>query len=56
MLLVQGISELIKRIAVMRGLIPDPHASQVHAIEAEVEHLVEAIEKRLIATRGRGGI
>ena len=43
LLLVQGISELIKRIAVMRGLIPDPHASQVHAIEAEVEHLVEAI-------------
>jgi TRAP-type mannitol/chloroaromatic compound transport system permease small subunit len=42
----QGISELIKRIAVMRGLIPDPHASQVHAIEAEVEHIVEAIEKR----------
>jgi TRAP-type mannitol/chloroaromatic compound transport system permease small subunit len=45
-LLVQAISELIKRIAVMRGLIPDPHASQVHALEAEVEHLVEAIEKR----------
>ncbi len=46
MLVVQGISELIKRIAVMRGLIPDPHASQVNAIEAEVEHLVEVIEKR----------
>lgn len=46
LLLVQGISELIKRIAVMRGLIPDPHASQVHALEAEVEHIVEAIEKR----------
>ena len=45
-LFVQGVSELIKRIAVMRGLIPDPHASQVNAIEAEVEHLVEAIEKR----------
>ncbi|WP_407146942.1 TRAP transporter small permease subunit [Bradyrhizobium sp. ORS 86] len=45
-LFIQGISELIKRIAVMRGLIPDPHASQVTAIEAEVEHLVEAIEKR----------
>jgi TRAP-type mannitol/chloroaromatic compound transport system permease small subunit len=45
MLLAQGISELIKRIAVMRGLIPDPHASQVKAIEAEVEHLVEAIKK-----------
>ncbi len=45
-LFIQGLSELIKRIAVMRGLIPDPHASQVNAIEAEVEHLVEAIEKR----------
>jgi TRAP-type mannitol/chloroaromatic compound transport system permease small subunit len=45
MLLVQGISELIKRIAVMRDLIPDPHASQVNALEAEVEHLVEAIKK-----------
>ncbi|HEU0082886.1 MAG TPA: TRAP transporter small permease subunit, partial [Bradyrhizobium sp.] len=43
LLLVQAISELIKRIAVMRGLIPDPHASQVNALEAEVEHLVEAI-------------
>jgi TRAP-type mannitol/chloroaromatic compound transport system permease small subunit len=46
LLFIQGVSELIKRIAVMRGLIPDPHAFQVHALEAEVEHLVEAIEKR----------
>src|SRR4051812_31020824 len=45
LLLIQGISELIKRIAVMRGLIPDPHASQIPAIEAEVEHLLEVIEK-----------
>ena len=45
-LLVQGVSELIKRVAVMRGLIPDPHASQMNALEAEVEHLVEAIVKR----------
>ena len=45
-LLVQGMSELIKRIAVMRGLIPDPHATQVHPLEAEVDHLLEAIEKR----------
>jgi TRAP-type mannitol/chloroaromatic compound transport system permease small subunit len=44
-LLVQGISELIKRIAVMRGMIPDPHASKVPAIEAEVEHVLEALEK-----------
>jgi TRAP-type mannitol/chloroaromatic compound transport system permease small subunit len=46
LLLVQGISELIKRASVMRDLIPDPHAAQVHALEAEVEHIVEAIEKR----------
>lgn len=46
LLLVQAISELIKRIAIMRGLIPDPHESQVSALEAEVEHLVEAIEKQ----------
>ena len=45
LLIVQGVSELIKRIAVMRDLIPDPHESQVHALEAEVEHIVEAIEK-----------
>ncbi len=45
-LLVQGISELIKRIAIMRDLIPDPHENQQHALEAEVEHIVEAIEKR----------
>jgi TRAP-type mannitol/chloroaromatic compound transport system permease small subunit len=45
-LLLQGVSELIKRIAIMRQLIPDPHAMQMHALEAEVEHIVEAIEKR----------
>lgn len=45
-LLVQAVSELIKRLAVMRGLIPDAHESQVTAIEAEVEHLVQAIEKK----------
>ncbi len=46
LLLIQGISELIKRIAIMRGLIPDPHAAQVHPLEAEVEHIVQAVEKR----------
>jgi TRAP-type mannitol/chloroaromatic compound transport system permease small subunit len=45
MLFIQALSELVKRIAVMRNLIPDPHATQVHALEAEVEHLVEAMEK-----------
>jgi TRAP-type mannitol/chloroaromatic compound transport system permease small subunit len=46
MLLAQGISELIKRVAIIRGLIPDPHDHQAHALEAEVEHIVEAIEKK----------
>ena len=45
MLLIQGLSELVKRIAVMRDLIPDPHASQPNTLEAEVEQLVEAMEK-----------
>lgn len=45
LLLIQGISELIKRIAVMRGLIPDPWEAQPSSLEAEVEHLVDAIKK-----------
>ncbi len=45
-LLIQGLSELIKRVSVMRGLIPDPYTTSAHALEAEVEHIVEAIEKR----------
>jgi TRAP-type mannitol/chloroaromatic compound transport system permease small subunit len=46
LLFIQALSELIKRIAIMRGLLADPHALQQHALEAEIEHLVEAIEKR----------
>jgi TRAP-type mannitol/chloroaromatic compound transport system permease small subunit len=46
LLFVQALSELIKRLAVMRGLIADQHESQQHTLEAEVEHIVEAIEKR----------
>jgi TRAP-type mannitol/chloroaromatic compound transport system permease small subunit len=46
LLLIQGLSEFVKRIAIMRDLIPDPHASQTTVLEAEVEHIVEAIEKR----------
>ena len=45
LLLVQAVSEIIKRVAIIRGMIPDPHESQVNALEAEVEHIVEAIEK-----------
>ena len=46
LLVLQGVSELIKRIAFLRGMIPDPHESQISALEAEVEHLVEAIEQK----------
>ena len=42
LLFFQGISELIKRIAVMRGMIPDPHVSSVSAIEAEAERVIAA--------------
>lgn len=45
MLLVQGLSELIKRVAVMRNLIPDPHAGQKSSLETEAEELIGAIEK-----------
>ncbi len=45
MLLAQGISELIKRIAVIRGLIPDPHETQVHAARGRSRTIVEAMEK-----------
>lgn len=46
LLAMQGVSEFIKRVAVMRGIIPDPHETQRSALEAEVEHLVESTEKR----------
>jgi len=44
-LLLQGLSELVKRIAIMRDLIPDPHASQKSSLETEAEELIEAMEK-----------
>jgi TRAP-type mannitol/chloroaromatic compound transport system permease small subunit len=42
LLFLQGISELIKRIAVMRGVIPDPHGGDTphHPAEAEAERLL----------------
>jgi TRAP-type mannitol/chloroaromatic compound transport system permease small subunit len=46
LLFFQGISELIKRAAIMRGLIPDPHdgAGGLHAAaEAEVERLLAEV-------------
>jgi TRAP-type mannitol/chloroaromatic compound transport system permease small subunit len=43
LLFLQGISELIKRVAVMRNLIPDPYATEggIHsAAEAEAERIL----------------
>jgi TRAP-type mannitol/chloroaromatic compound transport system permease small subunit len=45
LLFLQGLSELIKRIAVMRGLIPDPHEGQKSSLEAEAEEIIEAMER-----------
>ena len=45
LLLVQGISELVKRLAVMRGFIADPHAGQKSSLETEAEELIGAMEK-----------
>jgi TRAP-type mannitol/chloroaromatic compound transport system permease small subunit len=45
-LLIQGLSELIKRVAVLRDLMPDPHASQKSSLETEAEEIIEAMEKR----------
>jgi TRAP-type mannitol/chloroaromatic compound transport system permease small subunit len=45
LLFFQGISELIKRIAVMMGRIPDPYERpQISAAEAEVERLLADIK------------
>ena len=38
LLFVQGVSEIIKRVAVMRGLIPDPHAASGTAEGAAPGH------------------
>lgn len=44
LLFFQAISEIIKRIAVMRDMIPDPYAERQHPAEAEVEELIQALE------------
>jgi TRAP-type mannitol/chloroaromatic compound transport system permease small subunit len=44
LLFLQGISELIKRTAVIRGVIPDPYATggSHAALEAEAERILAA--------------
>jgi len=52
LLLLQAISELIKRVAVMRGLIPDPHVSAGgHAAEAEAARLLAELEPETSRTQ-----
>ena len=46
LLFFQGVSELIKRIAVMRGLIPDPYAGSGSSAEAGAEDLIKTMESR----------
>ena len=43
LLFLQGISELIKRIAVMRGEIPDPYGATRSAAEIEAEQFAATI-------------
>jgi len=44
-LFAQGVSELIKRIAIMRGLIADPHAAAAHsAAEVEAERVLSVLK------------
>jgi TRAP-type mannitol/chloroaromatic compound transport system permease small subunit len=47
LLLIQGVSEIIKRAAIMKGLLPDPnaHALSAHEIaEMEALKLAQAIK------------
>jgi TRAP-type mannitol/chloroaromatic compound transport system permease small subunit len=46
LLFFQGISELIKRAAVMQGRIPDPYGHVHHPAEVEVAEVIATIEKR----------
>lgn len=45
LLFLQGLSELIKRIAIMRGLMPDPIEHSAHAAEAEAERLLAGLKQ-----------
>lgn len=53
LLFFQGLSELVKRIAVMRGLIPDPYAGQKSSLETEAAEVIEGMSKHGGATDGK---
>ena len=50
LLLMQGVSELIKRIAFLYGLIPDPLAHGEHSENAHAEQIQEAISVHITDT------
>ncbi len=52
LLLLQGASELIKRFAFLRGLIPDPLAHTDHSEEEELKQLEQAVAARANDTPG----
>lgn len=57
LLFLQGISELIKKIAVLRGQISDDQAyiSQTEAAELEAQELVRSIEENIALQDQKGG-
>lgn len=54
LLLLQGVSELIKRVAVMRGAIRDPHAVHGYSAASEVERLMMALADEEAVKRAAG--
>jgi TRAP-type mannitol/chloroaromatic compound transport system permease small subunit len=46
LLFFQGVSELIKRIAIMRGRMPDPLIGGGHSPETEAEELIRIMQKK----------
>lgn len=54
LLALQAVSELIKRIAIMRGILPDPGIGSHHDIEGEVERLL-SIQKESVGGVPIGG-
>lgn len=52
-LFLQGLSELIKRIAVMRGLIPDPYVGSGSSAEAEAQEFIKVLDTGSQAPRSQ---
>lgn len=53
LLFLQGVSEIIKRIAVMRGMIDDPHAGRESSADAEAKALIAAMDQQSPPDRGQ---